>query len=109
MPLNEGNPTGILLAGSNFAVRQVESFEAENWAREHEAFMYVETSAKDNVNVAFAFQCLATAMVRKALRSQPPANTSQTRSSSLPLTRRNMKGLDERPNSDDSVQRRCAC
>jgi Rab family, other len=64
--------TGLLLRGDNYGFsRQVETAEAEAWARSHDALCYIETSAKMNVNVARAFELLATC-VADSCTPQPP-------------------------------------
>lgn len=64
--------TGLMLRGATHSMRQVDVSEAEEWARSHGAVLYLETSAKANVNVDWAFRYLATAVVRQALSTQPP-------------------------------------
>lgn len=115
--LRSPNPTGaegasgLLLRGSNFGVRQVELFEAERWARDHHAVFYVETSAKDNVNVAFCFQCLATAIARKTVLSQPPRGQQAQEGVKLP-PRESTVGLGDRKGDDEATTKRssrCQC
>jgi Rab family, other len=79
MSLHTPNPqtmpgtTGLMLRGDNYGFRQVDTAEAEAWAREHGALCYIETSAKENTNVRRAFEVLATCVAREST-SLPPTS-----------------------------------
>lgn len=47
-------------------LRQVEAQEAVDWAMKHHALCYLETSAKDSINIDAVFQQLAMEMVGRA-------------------------------------------
>lgn len=64
--------TGLMLRGDAYGFRQVDTAEADAWARDHGALCYIETSAKTNVNVTHAFEVLATCVAQKST-PQPPA------------------------------------
>ena len=62
VPLN----AALTLGTSYTTFRQVESAEAEAWARDAKCVCYFETSAKDDTNVEHVFRHLATYLLSKA-------------------------------------------
>lgn len=77
-PTPQTNPgtTGLMLRGNNYGFRQVDTAEAEAWARDHQALCYIETSAKENTNVSRVFEVLATCVARDST-PQPPTSVPE--------------------------------
>jgi len=60
---SEGLLLGVAAAPKSY--RQVQQSEADTWARENGCVCFVETSAKDNVNIQYIFQILGTRLCEK--------------------------------------------
>lgn len=77
IPQVKPGTTGLMLRGDNYGFRQVDTAEAEAWAREHGALCYIETSAKENTNVARAFEILATCVARESTPLPPSSGSDK--------------------------------
>ncbi|KEG10315.1 small GTP-binding protein Rab7 [Trypanosoma grayi] len=76
--------------------RQIERSEADAWARSHNCFCYLETSAKDNTNISEVFQQLATYVAR---------NTTLT----VEGSRSGVTGRNGRPAHRETEKKRSCC
>ncbi|CAD2222589.1 Rab family, other [Angomonas deanei] len=71
--VEEDNCEGNII-GSN---RQIARSEGDGWARRHGCLCYIETSAKENLNVSFAFQQLATYVANSTTLTASSQNVKQ--------------------------------
>lgn len=109
-PNPDGIPgrSGLLLRGENYSCRQVDAGEGLEWARANGAVCYLETSAKDNINVEFAFQLLATMVVRQTSGAQPAA-VAPGQPSGVPMKPKDGRRRGDSQSSTGESTGRCTC